>query len=153
MTPVRKLITTNLQAIREKGLCYYYDEKYACGHHCRKQFNFLIIALEIPSVDDELNHLLEYLDLQVEPSPDPHSTLESLNAYISSHILMGQTAPQTLQVQGIISRSTATILVDSWSTHNLFQERVAKFFGLQLCQAQPFSVLVVGMSTGWIGYG
>jgi len=32
--------------------------------------------------------------------------------------------------------------VDSGSTHNFVQERVAKFLGLQLCQAQPFSVLV-----------
>jgi len=97
-------------------------------------------------MDDELNHLLEQLDLQLDlnpdPDPDPHNTPESLNAHISIHTLTGQTSPQTLWVQGIIGRSTITIPVDSGSTHNFVQERVAKFLGLQLCQAQPFSVLV-----------
>jgi len=94
----------------------------------------LIAAPEIPSTNDELNHLLEQSDLQVDPSPDsdpdPHSTLESLNVHISIHTLTGQTAPQTLRVQGIIGRSTITILVDNESTHNFVQERVAKFLGL-----------------------
>jgi len=89
VTPVRKLTTTDLQARREKGLCYYYVEKYARGHRCKKKFYLLIAAPEIPSMDDELNHLLEHLDLQVEPSPDlnpdPHITLASLNAHISIH--------------------------------------------------------------------
>jgi len=90
-------------------------------------------------MDDELNHLLEHLDLQVDPSPDPdpdpHSTPESLNEHINIHTLTGQTAPQTLRIQGIIGRSIVTILVDNESTHNFVQERVVKFLALQLCQA------------------
>jgi len=93
VTHVRKLTTTDLQARRENGLCYYCDEKYARGHRCKKQFNLLIAAPKIPSMDDELNHLLEQLDLQVDPSPDPHSTPESLNAHIGIHTLMGQLLP------------------------------------------------------------
>ncbi|GKC33354.1 transposon ty3-G gag-pol polyprotein [Tanacetum coccineum] len=41
-TPIRRLSNTEARARREKGLCYYCDERYTPGHKCSKPQLFMI---------------------------------------------------------------------------------------------------------------
>lgn len=63
-------------------------------------------------------------------------------AQISLHALLGHAIPQTLRVAGHIAKNPVAILVDSGSTHNFVQDRVAKCLGLTMLPAQSFDVLV-----------
>lgn len=61
---------------------------------------------------------------------------------ISLHALMGHSIPQTLRVMGQIRTSLVAILIDSGSTHNFLQDRVAKQLGLMIEAAHSFKVLL-----------
>jgi len=76
---------------------------------------------------------------------DPEVELDSPEnkpAQISLHALMGHTVPQTLQVMGQIQKQPVTVLIDSGSTHNFLQDRVAKQLDLTLEPTHSFQVLV-----------
>lgn len=55
---------------------------------------------------------------------------------------MGHTIPQTLRVLGQIKNSPINVLIDSGSTQNFIQERVAKQLHLPFQQSKPFQVLI-----------
>jgi hypothetical protein len=84
---------------------------------------------------------LEDADSATQPVPDDPIQDPDL-AQISLHALMGHTIPQTLRVMGHINQSPIAILIDSGSTHNFLQHRVAKQLGLPTEPVHSFKVLV-----------
>jgi len=139
---IKRLSPAELQSRREKGLCYNCDERYQPGHHCKRQFHILIAE---PDPYETPQELLNSLLLQNEPpqttTPSPEDEID-LNPQISLHALMGHTIPQTLRMLGQIHNHSLSVLVDSGSTHNFIQERVARQLGLKLIPTQAFQVLV-----------
>lgn len=63
-------------------------------------------------------------------------------AQISLHALLGHSIPQTLRVLGHLPKNLVAVLVDSGSTNNFIQDKIAKQLGLTLKPAQSFQVLV-----------
>jgi predicted aspartyl protease len=101
----------------------------------------LLIVGEDPEPDGSLDILLTQTDPQ--PENNPHPTHDTDPAQISLHALMGHTIPQTLRVMGHIQQSPVVVLVDSGSTHNFIQDRVAKKLNLPTePAAHEFKVLV-----------
>ncbi|XP_058725452.1 uncharacterized protein LOC131596726 [Vicia villosa] len=138
-TPIKRLSPDELQARREKGLCYNCDERFHTGHRCRRLFHLLIVEPEVMANTDipptENDWETPRDSHQIDgPEPDP--------AQISLHALMGHSIPQTLRVMGQIRTSPVAILIDSGSTHNFLQDRVAKQLGLMIEAAHSFKVLV-----------
>jgi hypothetical protein len=88
-----------------------------------------------------MTQLLLTHEPQPDTTTDPISTSEP-NSQISYHALMVHTIPQTLRLLGQIHNQPLTVLVDSGSTHNFIQDRVAKQLGLPLHPAQTFQFLV-----------
>ncbi|PNX65654.1 hypothetical protein L195_g054648, partial [Trifolium pratense] len=135
---VKRLTPVELQARREKGLCYNCDERYVQGHRCKRTFHLLIVQPEEDVNDstalqlDGSNDVEQVVD--PEPQPDP--------AQISLHALMGHSIPQTLRVIGQINNKPVGVLIDSGSTHNFVQDRVVKQLGLVTQQGHTFNVLV-----------
>jgi hypothetical protein len=43
-TPIKRLSPEELQARRDKGLCYNCEERYQRGHRCKRLFNLLIVT-------------------------------------------------------------------------------------------------------------
>ncbi|XP_077242438.1 uncharacterized protein LOC143882945 [Tasmannia lanceolata] len=64
---------------------------------------------------------------------------------ISVHALMGSLAPKTMRIRGYIKRRPVVILIDSGSTHNFLDPRVAKRTG---CMVQPTQSLKVNVANG-----
>ena len=62
--------------------------------------------------------------------------------HISLHAMAGVPATDTFRLYGLINKTRVTILVDSGSTHNFVQPRVAKFLNLPLHDTQPLRVMV-----------
>lgn len=135
-TPIKRLSPDELQARREKGLCYNCDERFQPGHHYRRQFHLLIVE---PETNEEPSHTVQWQDSSTNwdpPSSDPDP------AQISLRALIGHSIPQTLRVMGHIRSNPISILIDSGSTHNFLQDRVAKQLGLVTEPAHSFKVLV-----------
>jgi hypothetical protein len=139
--PIKRLSPQELQARREKGLCYNCDDKFSPGHRCKRSFHILIAAPEIsPSSQDQITHLL--LENPPNSEPDPQHEIVPDPAQISLHALMGHSIPQTLRLTGHIKTTPVAILVDSGSTHNFIQDRIVKQLNLKPQPTQPFQVLV-----------
>jgi len=139
LVAVKRLSPAELQSRREKNLCYYCDERYRPGHKCKREFMLLIAEPDDPAMD-ELDLSLLHID---DPTPNnPPEPPDTTAAQISLHALMGHSISQTLKVLGHVNASPVAVLVDSGSTHNFIQARIAKFLGLQVTPAQGFHVLV-----------
>ncbi|KAK2407034.1 hypothetical protein QL285_042695 [Trifolium repens] len=142
-TPIRRLNPAELQARRDQGLCYNCDERFQPGHRCRRLFHILIAYPHTPEEHTE-TLTAQLLQTQPDPTPDPEIPSPTTETYpqISLHALMGHTIPQTIRLLGHIDHQPLTILIDSGSTHNFVQDRVAKQLGLTLEPTQSFQVLV-----------
>ncbi|MCH89207.1 retrotransposon-derived protein PEG10-like [Trifolium medium] len=140
-TPTKRLSPAELQARREKGLCYNCDEKFIQGHRCKCLFHLLIVEPDpvvLEHQDPTLNMVEGVSDPNTEPVSDP--TLDP--PQISLHALMGHSIPQTLRVLGHIQHQPISVLIDSGSTHNFVQDRIIKQLGLVTEPAHSFQVLV-----------
>nr|KYP66316.1 hypothetical protein KK1_012604 [Cajanus cajan] len=139
--PLIKCLTpAELQSRRVKNLCYYCDEKYRPGHKCKREFMLLITEPDnSEQLAEDLTHCLQ---LDAPSQNDPPDPPDTHSAQISLHALLGHSIPQTLKVLGHIHTSSITVLVDSGSTHNFIQDRIAKHLGLQVDSARGFHVLV-----------
>lgn len=76
------------------------------------------------------------------PRNTPPKDHSSLQPHISLHALAGVSASDTFRLYGLISSARITILVDSGSTHNFVQPRVAKFLNLPMEDTMALRVMV-----------
>ncbi|XP_074352969.1 uncharacterized protein LOC141692108 [Apium graveolens] len=128
--PVRRLSGAEAKEQREKGLCYYCDERYITGHKCSKPQLFMIS--EVEAVEDSTNQGEEVTDV---PSDLDH-------AEISFHAISGSILPQTLRLPGKINNKNVVILIDGGSTHNFIEQSVVERFGLRVDTTVNLEVVV-----------
>lgn len=74
-------------------------------------------------------------------TPDTPS-IDSINFQLSPQALTGQPSPQTLKFKGIIAGLIVAVLVDSGSSHNILQPRIATHLNLPITPTPQFSVMV-----------
>ncbi|CAJ2661673.1 uncharacterized protein LOC123886206 [Trifolium pratense] len=137
-TPFRKLTQEEMASRRERNLCYNCDETFTPQHRCKGRF-FMIIS------DDDMEMTDTAFDLPTADSAIEQSAPVSppTDAQLSLHAMSGFSAPNTFRILGSIAKKQFTILVDSGSTQNFIQDRVAKYLGLPVIPAsQPFKVMV-----------
>ncbi|OMO79377.1 reverse transcriptase [Corchorus capsularis] len=141
--PIKRLSPTEMQARRAKGLCFNCDDQYKPGHWCRTA------PLLLLQTEDEPDSPLESADpaafslasIPLPPPPDMDETDPS-SFHVSLHALDGSSSYQTMKMIGYLMGHKVRVLIDSGSTHNLIQPRVARLLGLRLEPAPPFSVVV-----------
>nr|XP_016462819.1 PREDICTED: uncharacterized protein LOC107785918 [Nicotiana tabacum]XP_016462821.1 PREDICTED: uncharacterized protein LOC107785918 [Nicotiana tabacum]XP_016462822.1 PREDICTED: uncharacterized protein LOC107785918 [Nicotiana tabacum]XP_016462823.1 PREDICTED: uncharacterized protein LOC107785918 [Nicotiana tabacum]XP_016462824.1 PREDICTED: uncharacterized protein LOC107785918 [Nicotiana tabacum] len=130
--PLKRLTPTEIQGRREKGLCYYCDEKYSASHKCKNLPQLLLLTeehdttIQLPELqlsDEALAEELQCLEVQ------EHSS-------ISFHAL------NTLWFVGHVKGSPIQVLVDGGSTDNFIQTRIATFLQLTIEPIPSFYVMV-----------
>ncbi|GKA99787.1 transposon ty3-G gag-pol polyprotein [Tanacetum coccineum] len=127
--PIRRLSQTEARERREKGLCYYCDERYTPGHKCSKPQLFMIS--DVSEVEDE-----ESLGDNQEQNPgDSH-------VEISFHAISGSINPQTLRLPGKINNKEVVVLIDGGSTHNFVDQALVDRLGLVVEKDTPLKVVV-----------
>lgn len=90
--PFKKLTWAEMQAHREKGLCYNCDKKFGPGHKCKTQQIFLLEAdAEIDEIIDERTRENQVDEEDKDETPA-----------VSIHALSGYASPQTMRVSGRI---------------------------------------------------
>jgi hypothetical protein len=107
-----RLTTHQMDEIRGKVLCFNCDIKCSKGHKCGENKLFYI--------DYE-----EEEDQELEPSQDLE--LEDTTPMIYCHALVKISTPQTLKIQGYIKNKNVTMSIDSGSTHNFINYKLAKY--------------------------
>ncbi|KAJ0744829.1 putative nucleotidyltransferase, Ribonuclease H [Helianthus annuus] len=124
----RRITSTEAKERREKGLCYYCDEKFTPGHRCTKPQLFMISDL---SVDDNVGD-------SAESEPEPIDDLPE----VSFHAITGALHPQTIRLVGKIGNKQVLVLVDGGSTHNFIDQSLVTRFGLTVSQEAKLEVMV-----------
>ncbi|XP_074352895.1 uncharacterized protein LOC141692051 [Apium graveolens] len=128
--PVRRLSGAEAKERREKGLCYYCDERYMPGHKCSKPQFFMISDVE--AVEDSTNQGEAVTDV---PSDQDH-------AEISFHAISGSFLPQTLRLPGKLNNKNVVLLIDGGSTHNFIEQSVVERLGLLVDTTAKLEVVV-----------
>ncbi|XP_058733199.1 uncharacterized protein LOC131604800 [Vicia villosa] len=132
--PIRKLTQAQLQERRAQGLCFNCDEKFFTGHKCSTSRFFILVA------DDDMNSDLPNVEEQPEVNIEP----DFVDTYfqLSPQAVTGQFSPQTLKFKGSIAGLSVMVLVDTGSTHNIMQPRIAHHLNLTTTPINQFSVMV-----------
>jgi hypothetical protein len=116
LTQPTRLTPQQMDERREKGLCFNCDKSTVRGINGENKLFY---------IDCE-----EEEDQELEPSQD--LDLEETTPTISCHALADISTPQTLKIQGYIKKKKVTVLIDSGSTHNFINYKLAKISQL-LC--------------------
>lgn len=129
---IKKLNPSQMQERRAQGLCYNCDEKYIPGHKCSTP-KFLLFMTEDDDCCDD-NSLPEPANNDTDPDP--------LHFQLSSQAMIGHTSPRVLKFHGLIAGLQVSILVDTGSSHNIIQPRIANYINLSLSSIKPFIIMV-----------
>ena len=130
-TPISFRWITNREARehKEKGLCYYCNEKFVPGHRCERPQLFMIE--DSPQFnytnDEEAQHVPENYEVIAE---------------VSFHAIAGTTHPQTIRVQSKLKITDVTVLIDGGSTHNFIDQAIVSKFGLPVVCDKKLQVMV-----------
>ena len=135
--PIKQLTPTEMQAKRDKGLCYNCDEPYFFGHKCKKMQVYVKIWEEDMG-KEEIEH-------SVEDATTDNPSMSVPEPGISLHALSGHIPFQTLVLQGQSKKIPISILVNLGSTHNLLDPRIAKQVG---CHLLPTNNMMVTVADG-----
>lgn len=123
---------------REKGLCFYCDQKFSTGHHCKGCF-LLVEEGDNEPPGEDLGQLLESPD---DSAMDLLQHIKAQPAQLTLNALSGVQAAETLRVMCRIDQHQVYILVDGGSTHNFIQPKLARELGLVLSPTSLLKVLV-----------
>jgi len=129
--PIKRLTMAEQQLRREKGLCFWCDEKFTPNHRCPNK-HFMLYQLEPPE-EDEANpeeNVLPQLEHQV------------LQHHLSYNTMHGTSGPTTIRVKAQINGLDIQALIDGESSDSFIQPRIAKFLNLPVQPAPGFKVMV-----------
>jgi len=136
---IQKLTRAEMAERQLKGLCYNCDDKYFLRHKCKEQNLFMAISEDVSEEDVEAPLVF------VSPGPTditPPSNPPKVESVISLNDLTGFSAPQTLKLIGYIKHMKVIILVDSGSTHNFINRRIAQETNCYICAVNNFQIMI-----------
>ncbi|XP_026451326.1 uncharacterized protein LOC113351588 [Papaver somniferum] len=101
LPPIKKLTPTQMQARRDKGLCYNYDVFYKPDHRCKSQQLFMLVA----SDEDPTSPPIEDFEEETaSPSTSGDTTME-----ISLHALTGLVTQHTIRMLVTVANGDTTV--------------------------------------------
>ncbi|RZR78569.1 hypothetical protein BHM03_00003972 [Ensete ventricosum] len=129
----KKLTRDELRERSTKELCWHCNEPWSREHHCKKGR-----LLVIEPVEDEDNKTSEK---SLEPKEEAMEE-ESPPANNAVHALADYSNPQMMKVGGLLKQQLITILIDTSSTNNLLNSKVAACLELQIEGCNKFDIKV-----------
>ncbi|RRT35253.1 hypothetical protein B296_00052010 [Ensete ventricosum] len=133
--PVPKTLTRDeLHERSTKELCWHCNEPWSHEHHCEKGR-----LLVIEPVEDEDN---ETSEKALEPKEEAMEE-ETPPANYAVHALAGYSNPRMMPVGGLLKQQPITVLIDTGSTNNFPNRKVAACLVLQIKSCNKFDIKVV----------
>ena len=131
--PPTRITTREIEEKRVKGLCFKCDDKWSKNHRCSEKRLFIIEE----TYDEEEEELEEEITLEEHAIEE-----EEELATVSMHAMAGIAAPQTLKIQGYIKKHKVLVLIDSGSTHNFIDKKLAARLNCFAYPVKNFSVMI-----------
>ncbi|XP_077233660.1 uncharacterized protein LOC143875969 [Tasmannia lanceolata] len=131
----RQLSKEEMKIKRDKGLCYFCDEKYVPGHDCRRRLYHL------SAIDDDSEGILAE-DIPIERPEIPDALQEDNSGEMSFYALVGHQNPNSIRVTGVSAQHSLHVLIDSGSTHNFVREKIAHTLNWPILPTPPFKVRI-----------
>ena len=125
----RRITNQEARERREKGLCFYCDEKFIPGHRCQRPQLFMIEDSTPEEIDTSDDCTVDVATVESFPE-------------ISFHAIARTEHPQTIRVLGKLKNKDVTVLIDGGSTHNFIDQSIVSQFGLQEIRDKTFQVMV-----------
>ena len=129
-SPFKHITSNEARERREKGLCYYYDERFLPGQRCQRPQLFMI---EDSPIDEN-----DPTDTKLKQT---ETTFEGMLPEISFHAIAGTEHPQTIRVPGRLKGRDVTVLIDGGSTHNFVDQSLVLNYGLPVLRDKKFQVM------------
>lgn len=131
----KPLTYTQREERRQKGLCYYCDEKFSKGHECKNPQNFLMVA----------DMGTEFVEYEEEPKYDvyPEDVEDVCQEEVAMLSALSLTEPKLispLQFKGLLKGGVVKLLVDSGSTMNLISKELSQEMGLHEQELEPVCI-------------
>ncbi|KAA0037088.1 ty3-gypsy retrotransposon protein [Cucumis melo var. makuwa] len=145
--PYRRWTDSELQARKEKGLCYRCDEPFSKGHRCKnKKLHLFVVADDL---DDAEMGEMEIEEGMVEVSPIVDLSLNSV---------VGLTAPGTFKIKGKVEEREVVVMIDCGATHNFISLKLVEELKVPTTETTNYGVIMgsgkavqgKGMCTGVI---
>jgi hypothetical protein len=123
LVPVQKISQAQMEERRRKGLCYSCDAKWSRGHVCEGGPKLFLLE-EMEEVEDA-----DPASLVVEELVSNADNTET-DPEISLNAITGTPTPKTMRLIGVLKNQQVIILIDSGSTHNFLDSKLAALLGL-----------------------
>ncbi|KAL0385790.1 UNVERIFIED_CONTAM: Retrovirus-related Pol polyprotein from transposon.6 [Sesamum radiatum] len=136
-----------MQQRRAQGLCFNCDERFGPGHRCKAR-QFLLISEEDGEFPDPSDPSPMPLSDPGDVPPAPPWSLDSaspsdgMHFQLSNAAISGALSGRTLCLRGRVHEHDVSVLINSGSSHNIVQPRVASFLGLTITPVTSFPILV-----------
>nr|KYP39590.1 Transposon Ty3-G Gag-Pol polyprotein [Cajanus cajan] len=128
-TAVRKMSPAEMQSRRERGLCFTCDERFSANHRCPNK-QYLLLQVE----DEE--------ELEETTNVDSTALEDELEHHLSFNALKGVATVGTMRFTGSIAGKEVHILLDSGSSDNFLQPKLAHYLKLPIEPAAGLQVMV-----------
>jgi hypothetical protein len=143
--PIRRISPTQMQERRERGLCYYCDDKYMPGHQCNRPKIFLLEGFNSEEEDAAQGEEALVVDPLVEEPESSQGEGELLR--ISLHAIASSPAPKTMRMMGRLNNQFVVVLIDTGSTNNFVDPDVARKEKLPIQESTTLTVIVANGAT------
>ncbi|KAK1427793.1 hypothetical protein QVD17_16488 [Tagetes erecta] len=135
-TTTRCLTSKEFDNKRARGECFWCSDKYTPGHKCTG--NKQLYLFEVGEDGDEMIH--------ADPNEECYSdTVQEQEPLISLHAITGIPSFSTMKVVGAIGTKALQILIDSGSTHNFVDDKLANKLN---CTLLPINDIPVTVADG-----
>ncbi|XP_070041478.1 uncharacterized protein [Nicotiana tomentosiformis] len=144
----RRLTPAEMEEKRAQEICFFCDEKFIPGHKWKAKRQ--IYSLENEETDTVITEEVE-LEEVITDQGQEEEAIESCK--ISLEALHGSRGYKTLKVQGFTKHKPINILIDSSSTHNFINGKVAQRIGCKVYHMNPQDVSVAygRVIQSWLG--
>ncbi|XP_019264304.1 PREDICTED: uncharacterized protein LOC109241930 [Nicotiana attenuata] len=138
----RKLTTAEMNEKRQKGLCFFCDEKFFPGHKCSSSKQLYLLEVEEEGQEEEESGDLVLVEEPAEVTEEAGEEVKGEVCEISVHALHGVPTFLNLRVTGYCQKRPLSILVDPGSTHNFIDDDVARSLGIATLKINPQTINV-----------
>lgn len=132
MAKPRPLTFSQREERRQKGLCFYCDEKFVRGHECKKPQNFLMIA-EVESEEYEGPPLFD-------EDPNEEEDLQEQKVVLAALGIQEVLVKGPLHCIGSWNGETYKILIDGGSSLNIIAQDLCTKLDLPLQSQDPITM-------------
>lgn len=130
---IKRISPAEMQLRREKGLCYFCDDKFSFSHKCPNKQLMLLELDDDPDPPNTPSQTAVTSDTEIQEVAEHHLSLNALK---------GATGMGVIRFKGYIGPISVSILLDGGSSESFIQPRIVHCLNLPIEHTDKCNVLV-----------